>query len=88
MARLGFIEIHKRILDRTGKPVEGANPTIINVTSIQSVVKYDDHTIIELVGRDCKMFAVAEPYEQVVQMLSNAGGKVNRIADSQEVARG
>lgn len=88
MSRLTFIEVHKRILNSTGKYVCSTNPTILNVTSIQSVAKYDDHTVIELLGRDRGTFSVAESYDDVVGMISRAGGgKVNR-ADSQEVARG
>ena len=85
MSRLTFIEVHKQSLE-SGKYVSDANRTILNVTAIHSVAKYDDHAVIELIGRDRGTFSVTESYEEVVGMISQAGGgKVNRI---NEVARG
>jgi len=76
MSRLGFIEVPK---------LPNSKPAVLSITVIRAVAKYDDNAVIDLVGRDQSAFSVAESYEQGT--LSNAGGKVNRMASS-EAARG
>lgn len=65
MSCLTFIEVHKQIIDSAGKRVPDANPTILNVTSLASVAKDDDHAVIELVRRDKRTFSSQAGSEKV-----------------------
>jgi hypothetical protein len=86
MSRIGFIEIHKLLGFGTCIKPTVSDPSPINVTAIASISKINStHAWIKLADRNSAGFAVAETYEQVLELLGNAGGKINR---QMEVARG
>jgi hypothetical protein len=85
MSRIGFIEIHKLLGFGTCIKPTADEPALINVTAIASISKAGSNTWIKLADRNSAGFAVAESYEQVLELLGNAGGKINR---QMEVARG
>lgn len=87
MSRLSFIEVHK--LSAIGLTIE-STPTVLNTSSIQSIAKYDDHCVIQLVGRDQSSFSVAENYDAVLIQINRATGNKlpGRVQDAKEVARG